>query len=317
MKEVNVLSENKKKTSIGGSAIIEGVMMRGPSKMAIAVRKPDSEIIVDISDVKLKSSVFRKTPIIRGVVNFFDSMVTSVKALMYSAEFFDIEEEEEKPSKFEAWLEKKLGDNLKTVVIYTSVIISLCLSIGLFFLLPSLITNFLYRFFEYNQVVRSLIEGAIRISIFLVYLLICSKQKDVNRVFQYHGAEHKTIFCYESGEELTVENCRKQSRLHPRCGTSFLVFVMLISIIVFSFVGITQPFLRAAIKLLCLPLIAGLSYEVIKLAGRSDNKLVCVISKPGMWLQYITTKEPDDAMLEVAIAAMKPVIPDDENEAKW
>lgn len=313
----------KKKTSIGGSALIEGIMMRGPSKMAIAVRKPDGEIELNVSDIKSKNSIFRKIPVIRGMVSFWDSMVTSMKALMYSAEFVDVEADgEETTSRFEKWLTEKLGDKLKTVVIYFSVVLAMLLSVGLFFLLPMLIGEGISYFFKSSPeatvaAARSATESVSRIVIFLAYLLLCTLQKDVRRVFEYHGAEHKTIFCYEAGLPLTAENCRKMQRFHPRCGTSFLVFVLLISILVFAFVKVGFGWQRILIKLICIPFIAGISYEIIKWAGRSENPVVKLLSKPGLYLQRITTKEPDDSMLEVAIAAMEAVLPEDGESDKW
>ena len=313
----------KKKTSIGGSALIDGIMMRGPSKMAIAVRKSDGEIVTDVSEIKNRKSIFKKIPIIRGMIAFIDSMVTSMKALMYSAEFVDVEAEEgEKESKFEKWLTEKCGDKLKDYVIYFSVVLAIIMSVGLFFLLPMLIGEgiaFLFGDLPESSLsaVRSAAESISRIVIFLGYLLLCTLQSDVKRVFMYHGAEHKTIFCYEAGLPLTVENCRKMKRFHPRCGTSFLVFVLIISILVFAFVKVGFGWQRILIKLLCLPFIAGISYEIIKWAGRSENPIVKALSKPGLWLQHITTKEPDDSMLEVAIAAMTPVLPENGEDDRW
>lgn len=313
----------KKKTSIGGSALIEGIMMRGPSKMAIAVRKSDGEIVTDVSEIKNRKIILKKIPIIRGMIAFIDSMVTSMKALMYSAEFVDVEAAEgEKESKFEKWLTEKCGDKLKDYVIYFSVVLAIIMSVGLFFLLPMLIGEgiaFLFGDLPESSLsaVRSAAESISRIVIFLGYLLLCTLQSDVKRVFMYHGAEHKTIFCYEAGLPLTVENCRKMKRFHPRCGTSFLVFVLLISILVFAFVKVGFGWQRILIKLLCLPFIAGISYEIIKWAGRSENPIVKALSKPGLWLQHITTKEPDDSMLEVAIAAMTPVLPENGEDDRW
>lgn len=312
----------EKKTSIGGSALIEGIMMRGPSKMAIAVRKPDGDIDLNVSDIKNKKSKLRKIPVIRGIFAFCDSMVTSMKALMYSAEFLDVESEEENESKFEKWLSEKCGDKLKDYIIYFSVVLAIIMSVGLFFLLPMLIGEGVSLFFKDSAeatvaTARSISESVSRIVIFLAYLLLCTMQKDVKRVFEYHGAEHKTIFCYESGLSLTVENCRKMKRFHPRCGTSFLVFVLLISILVFAFVKVGFGWERILIKLLLLPIIAGVSYEIIKWAGRSENPIVKILSKPGLWLQHITTKEPDDSMLEIAIAAMTAVLPENGEDDKW
>lgn len=312
------MSENKEHiTSIGGSAVMEGVMMKGPKEIATAVRKSDGEIVLDkkeISSLVTKYHV-NKIPIVRGVFAFFDSMISSIKALMWSAEFFDVEEEG-KESKFDKWLEEKFGDKVKDIVIYVSLLISLVFSIGLFFLLPNIITGFLGDLVE-NNILKTIIEGVVRIAIFLGYVLAVSQMEDIKRVFQYHGAEHKTIFCYEAGLELTPENARKMSRLHPRCGTSFLVFVMIISIVLFSFISWENMWIRLGLRLLLLPVVAGISYEIIRWAGRSKSKIVCVLSKPGMWLQNITTREPDDSQLEVAIAAMKAVLTDNKGDDKW
>jgi len=311
--------ENKQHmTSIGGSAVMEGVMMRGPKEIATAVRKPDGEIEIDIRKVSSLVTKYHvnKIPIIRGVFSFFDSMISSVRALMWSAEFFDIEDENAKPSKFEQWLTDKFSDKMKDIVIYFSVFVSIIFSIGLFFILPNLITGFISRFIPSNAV-KTLVEGIVRIAIFLGYVLLASRMEDIKRVFQYHGAEHKTIFCYEAGLELTVENARKMSRLHPRCGTSFLVFVMIISIIMFSFISWSNIWVRIGLRLLLLPVVAGLSYEVIRWAGKSKSKIVCILSKPGMWLQNITTREPDDSQLEVAIASMKSILTGNKEDDKW
>ena len=312
MKEKNV----QHKTSIGGQAVMEGVMMRGPEKMAIAVRKPDGEIVTKVEDVKIKKkSIWLKIPVVRGCINFFGSMVTGVKALMYSAEFVDLEEEGEK-SKFDKWLEKVFGDKLKDTVVYFSVVLSMFMSIGLFILLPTWLVSLL-DFVTESVVIKNLSEGVVRIVIFLTYLYLSSLLPDIKRVFQYHGAEHKSIACYEAGEELTVENARKNKRLHPRCGTSFLLIVMVISIICFSFMGWQNIWIRTVTRLALMPVIAGLSYEVIKLAGRYDNFLTRILSFPGLCLQKLTTNEPDDSQLEVALEAIKAVIPESKEDDKW
>lgn len=303
-------------TSIGGSAVMEGVMMRGPKEIATAVRKPDGEIEIDrraVSSLVTKYHV-NKIPVIRGVFAFFDSMISSIRALMWSAEFVDLEDDSE--SKFDKWLTEKFGDKVKDIVIYFSLFISVIFSVGLFFVLPHFITSLLENVIKSN-LIKTLIEGVIRISIFLGYVLLASRMEDIRRVFQYHGAEHKTIFCYEAGLDLTVENARGMSRLHPRCGTSFLVYVMIISIILFSFVSWGNMWIRLGMKLLLLPVVAGISYEIIRWAGRSKNKVVCVISRPGMWLQNITTREPDDSQLEVAIESMKAVLTENKEDDKW
>lgn len=313
---------NIHKTSIGGQAVIEGVMMKGPEKIATCVRKPDGEIVSEVLSVgKVRKNKILKLPIIRGCVNFFDSMITGVKALMFSAKFFDVDEDgqeiKEEPSKFEKWLEEKLGsEKMMNVVIYFSVILSLFFSVGLFILLPGAIGEFIRHFVNNNYIV-TLAEGIVRISIFILYLALVSQMKDIKRVFMYHGAEHKSIHCYEHGEELTVENVRRHTRLHPRCGTSFLLIVMVVSIIVFFFIPKMHFLLRLLLRLALLPVVAGISYEIIKYAGRHDNRFTRIISAPGMWFQYITTREPDDSQIEVAIASLKAVMPENKEEDKW
>lgn len=317
--------ENKEQhiTSIGGQAVMEGVMMRGPYKTTVAVRKPDGEIERKIEDTGVKThSKICRLPIIRGCVNFIDSLVIGMKALMYSAEFIDIEGEEEEESKFDQWLERKFGDKIKDIVIYVSIAISLVLSIGLFMVLPTFLTRMaemipFTKSITGTKMFTSIFEGVIRMAIFLGYMALVSQMKDIKRVFEYHGAEHKTIACYEAGEELTVDNVRKYTRFHPRCGTSFLLFVMIISIILFLFLPKTGIFMRVIMRLALLPVVAGLSYEVIKWAGRSKNKFVCALSKPGLWLQRLTTREPDDSQIEVAIASMLPCIPENKDDDRW
>lgn len=313
-------------TSIGGQAILEGVMMRGPFKTAMSVRKPDGEIEcrVDENGTKTRPAVLR-LPIIRGCVNFIDSLVIGMKALMYSAEFIDIEEEGESESKFDRWLEDKLGDKIKDIVIYFSIALSLILSVGLFILLPTLVTRGIEWLFAMTPFAgtaatgafTSICEGIVRMAIFLGYMALVSQMSDIKRVFEYHGAEHKTIACYESGEELTVENIKKHTRFHPRCGTSFLLFVMIISIILFSLLPRTGVILRMLMRLALLPVVAGLSYEVIKLAGRYQKGCVKLLTKPGLWLQRLTTREPDEKQIEVAIQSMKAVIPENSEDDKW
>jgi len=315
-------------TSIGGQAVMEGVMMRGPFKTAVAVRKPDGEIEMKVDENGTKKrNKLCKLPIIRGCINFVESMIIGIKALMYSAEFVDLEGEEETESKFEKWLEDKLGDKIKDVVIYFSVILSIVLSVGLFILLPTAITrgiewiseNFIPQMAEFTKArtFTSVCEGVVRIAIFLGYMALVAQMPDIKRVFEYHGAEHKTIACYEAGEELTVENVKKYTRLHPRCGTNFLLFVMVISIILFTFLPRTGIVLRMLMRIALLPVVAGLSYEVIKLAGRSKNKCVKACTKPGLWLQKLTTREPDESQIEVAIKSMVSVIPEDKEDDKW
>lgn len=310
------------KTSIGGQAVIEGVMMRGPEKIAVSVRKADGEIVSEVNDIgKIRRNKILKLPIIRGCVNFFDSMITGVKALMFSAKFFDVDEDgtpvEEEPSKLEIWLENKLGsEKMMNAVIYFSVIISLFLSVGLFILLPGVLGEAVRRLVKNNFLVTFL-EGVIRIGIFICYLAAVSQTKDIKRVFMYHGAEHKSINCYEHGEELTVENVRRHTRLHPRCGTSFLLIVMVVSMLVFFFIPRVYFAYRLLLRLALLPVVAGISYEIIKYAGRHENTLTKIVSAPGMWFQHITTNEPDDSQIEVAIASLKAVLPENREDDKW
>ena len=317
---------NTKKTSIGGQAIIEGVMMRGPHKTAMAVRKSDGEIIIETNDNGTKKPKKIWTlPIIRGCVNFVESLIIGMKALMFSADQIDIEDEEETESKFDKWLEDKFGDKIKDIVIYFSIALSLVLSIAMFIMLPTVITRGIEWILKSTplaaaaatKLFTSITEGIIKLAIFIGYLALVSQMKDIKRVFEYHGAEHKTIACYEHGEELTVENIKKHSRFHPRCGTSFLLFVMIVSIILFAVLPKTGVFLRMLMRLLLLPAVAGISYEIIKWAGRSDNKVVQLLSKPGLWLQRLTTREPDASQIEVAIKSMEAVIPQNSEDDKW
>lgn len=310
-------------TSIGGQAVMEGVMMRGPKEIAVAVRTPEGEIVVDRKPIAslLQKSKFLKLPIIRGVVSFIESLIIGTRALMYSASFFDIEEEEDKAKKAAMTEEEKKKaeakeEKMKDAAIYGSVVVALVFGIGLFMLLPTVLVGFVKQHIA-SGVLATLLEGVIRIAIFLTYIALVSQMKDIRRVFEYHGAEHKTIFCYESGEELTVENARRFTRLHPRCGTSFLLIVMVVSIILFSFISWDNYWTRLGLRLLLLPVVAGISYEMIKFAGRSKNKVVQLIIKPGLWLQKLTTREPDDSQLEVAIASLKAVLTGNREDDKW
>jgi len=292
--------------SYGGQAVIEGVMMRGKKHMAIAVRKPDGEIVIKKDQVSpIERSKIAQIPIIRGVVVFFSAMVTGIKAITYSAEFFEEPTEDEK-GKFDKWLEKMLGDKVDDFVMYFSVILAVFLAAGLFFIFPTLAISATRGAIK-SPIAMNLLEGLLRIAMFIAYVLLISRMKDIRRVFEYHGAEHKTIFCYENKQELTPENAAKFTTLHPRCGTSFIVFVMIISIIIFSFVGWPNPWVRILSRLILLPLVAGLSYEVLKWAGRSDSIVVKVLSWPGLRFQMLTTKEPDTDQIEVAIASLKAV----------
>jgi len=309
------MTKTKRKTTIGGQALIEGIMMKGPHKISTAIRKPDGEITTRTKNLKsvFKKDIFNK-PLIRGSLTLVEAMLIGVKELMYSAEFYEEEIEEDFIDKI---LRKIFKDKADTAIIYASVAIALLVSIVVFILGPSLITNLLKNLIPV-PIILNLIEGVIRIVLFVVYVYYISKLEDIKRVFMYHGAEHKTIYCYENMEELTVENARKYTTLHPRCGTSFIVNVLIISIIVFSFFGWPNPFLRVVIRLAMLPLIAGIAYEVNRYVGRNDETLFAKIAaKPGFWFQKLTTKEPDDSMLEVAIVALKEVIPENKDDDKW
>ena len=301
------------KTMCGGQALIEGIMMRGLKKQAVVVRKPDGTLAIRESQLRFIKDRFPVLglPLIRGMVTFVASMVEGVRALMYSAEFFPEEEgETEESSRFEAWLERTLGsDQAASFFVTVSVILGIGMSIGLFFLLPTLLGS-VVTFFTDSMVVRNVAESLMKLAIFVGYLALCSRMKDIHRVFQYHGAEHKTIFCYENEEPLTVENVKKHSRFHPRCGTSFMIFMLVLGILIGVFIPFTNPFLRSFTKILLIPLVVALGYEVIRFCGRHDNLFTRIISAPGMWVQRITTKEPKDDMIEVAIQALEAVIPE-------
>ena len=320
------------KTMIGGQALIEGIMMRGPEKDAVVVRTKDG-ITVDVKDRNIppKNSI-KNWPLIRGVRAFFDAQVTGVKALMQSADLSP-EEMEEEPSKLDQWLEKKLGNKrFQEMIVGISVFLGLAMSIGLFFLLPMIIGGFFDQWIE-STLLLHLLEGVVRIIIFVAYIMLVSRMKEMKRVFAYHGAEHKTIRCYEAGQPLTVENVRKYSRLHPRCGTSFLLVVMILSILVFSIASSAllavvpdldllrgtfgYRLLMIVFKLLLLPLIVGIAYEINRFVGRHDNWFTRLITAPGMWFQNFTTNEPDDSMIEVGIAAVQAVLPEKEGEDLW
>lgn len=303
-------------TSIGGQALIEGIMMRGPKKTAIAVRTPDGEISKEEIEVKTLTEKHKilRLPFLRGIAGFIDSMVLGYKSLAISAEkAFTEEELEEEESKFEKWLEEKFGDKVLNIVMGFASVLGILLAVGLFVAFPTYIFNLSAAAFPKlydSMITRSVFEGILRIIIFLGYIIICSQIKEMKRVFQYHGAEHKTIFCYENSEELTVENVRKQSRFHPRCGTSFIVLMLIIGIIVGFFIPIVNPILRSIVKISCFPIIVSIGYELIKLCSKHDNIITRIIAAPGLWMQRITTKEPDDQMIEVAIESIKMVIPE-------
>jgi uncharacterized protein YqhQ len=299
----------KKKTidhysGIGGQAVLEGVMMKNQDTYAVAVRKPDGKIEVKTEEYKPRTAKWTKLPFIRGVFGFWDSLVLGMKCMTYSASFY--EEEEEEDTALDKLGDKLFGEKAENVLMGITVVLSLVIAVALFMLLPYFLAGFLTKVVA-NETLLALFEGLIRLIIFLLYVSLISLMKDIRRVYQYHGAEHKCINCIEKGRILNVENVKKSSRQHKRCGTSFLLFVMLVSIILFFFIRVEQPVLRVALRILLIPVIAGISFEIIRLAGRSNNIIVRIISAPGLWLQKLTTKEPDEDMIEVAIASVEAV----------
>jgi len=314
------------RTSIGGQALIEGILMRGPERQAIVVRDQEGTLVEKVEDLKFIKDRYPilGVPLIRGTVNFLDSMVNGVKALMYSADFYP-EEEAAQPSKLDLWLEKHLSSKkLESVIVTLAVVLGVGLSVFLFMILPTLVTGGILHFFpDFPMWGRNLVEGILKICIFLLYLIFCSKQKDIYRVFQYHGAEHKTIFCYEAGLPLTVENVRIQPRHHPRCGTSFLFVVIFVSIlfssVVFGIWPITNAWLRTLVHLLLLPLVVGVTYEFNRWVGRhvQDSGLAKILTAPGMWMQNFTTNEPDDSMIQCAIRSLELVLPSEKGKDAW
>lgn len=314
------MSKKTHKTSVGGQALIEGVMMQGPRGMATAVRKPDGEILTEYHTIKLlrNKNKFFNIPVIRGIVAFAESMIMGYKTLMYSAEVSGMEEfEEEDMSKFERWLNDKLGEKLVSIVTAIGSVLGFVLAFLLFFYFPVLVFNKANEWA--NGAItnfQGLIEGGMKIIIFIIYIAAVSRMKDVKRLFMYHGAEHKSIACYEAGLDLTVENAKKCTRFHPRCGTSFIFVVLIFSIIFYTIIAKIFPAIAAVrilwliLKLVFLPVIMGICYEFIRYAGRHDNLFVKIVSAPGLWMQRLTTKEPTDDILEVGIAAIKAVITD-------
>lgn len=296
----------EKKTTVGGQAVIEGVMMRGTKGLATAVRLPNGSIEVkkESSESLTKKNRFFGFPIIRGFISLIESLIIGIKSLEYSASFFE-DDEEGSESKFDKWFEKVFKEKGNSVLMGISLVLSLAFSTLLFFILPTALTSLVKKTISSNVLVLNIIEGIIRVIIFIGYIFIVGKLEDIKRVYQYHGAEHKTIFCYESGIDLTPENAKKFGRLHPRCGTNFLFLVMVISIIIFSFTGWQSIGQRVISRVLLLPVVSGVTYEVIKWLGKSDSKISKIIAWPGLLLQKITTQEPDESMLEVAITSLK------------
>lgn len=292
-----------KYSGIGGQAVMEGVMMKNENRYAVAVRKPDKDIAVEVKDYTglMKNEKVKRIPILRGVLNFIDSMALGISTLTFSASFFEEEEREKAKPIDEAAKKKKENAEMGFTVV-----LSFILAIGIFMLLPYYLSGF-FRKYIASPTLLALVEGCIRLVIFIAYVLLISQMEDIRRVFMYHGAEHKCINCIEHGMELTVENVKKSSRLHKRCGTSFLLFVLILSILFFAFIRVDSRILRVALRVLLIPVIAGVSYEFIRLAGRKDNAVVNFLSKPGLMLQKLTTKEPDESMIEVGIASVEAV----------
>ncbi len=309
--------KTKKITSIGGQALMEGIMMRGPLKTTVGVRKNDGSIeLEEIQPLNLtKKYKLLRLPILRGVANMIDSLITGNKALMLSADKAMEGEEvpEEELSKFDLWLDKHFGEKAVGFIMGAAMVLAVVFCIAVFFFVPTWLFNLLASAFPFlNDAIiwRSAFEGILRIILFLIYMALVTLNKDIKRVFQYHGAEHKTIFCYEHELDLTVENVRKQSRFHPRCGTSFIVLMLIVGILIGLFIPFTDVWLRSSIKIALLPVTVGIGYELIKICGRHDNIITRIIAAPGIWMQHLTTKEPKDDMIEVAIEAMKDVIPE-------
>lgn len=293
-------------SGIGGQAVLEGVMMKNKEKYAVAVRKPDGEIEVEVETYQglAHGSKIKELPFIRGIFNFLDSLLLGTRALNYSASFY--EEEEGKETKFDKAMDKMSGGNGEKLLSGIVTVISVVLAVGIFIVLPYFISS-LFESFIRNRSLMSIIEGVIRIALFLLYVWGISAMKDIRRLYQYHGAEHKCINCIEKGRPLTVHNVMHSSRLHKRCGTSFIFFVMLVSIVLFFFIQVDNVAEKVILRILLMPVVAGISYEIIRLAGRTDNIFIKILSAPGMWIQRMTTKEPDESMAEVAIASVEAV----------
>ena len=293
-------------SGIGGQAVLEGVMMKNKEKYAVAVRKPDGEIEVEVETYQglAHGSKFKELPFIRGIFNFLDSLILGTRALNYSASFY--EEEEGKETKFDKAMDKMSGGNGEKLLSGIVTVISIMLAVGIFIVLPYFISS-LFDSFIRNRSLMAIIEGVIRIALFLLYVWGISAMKDIRRLYQYHGAEHKCINCIEKGRPLTVHNVMRSSRLHKRCGTSFIFFVMLVSIVLFFFIQVDNVAEKGILRILLMPVVAGISYEIIRLAGRTDNVFIKILSAPGMWIQRMTTREPDESMAEVAIASVEAV----------
>ena len=306
------------KTSVGGQALMEGIMMRGPKQICCAVRKPDGTIETKIDPVK-NHGVWTKIPLVRGAISMIESLIVGYHYMMYSAQVsmgddYDPEEEE---TAFEKWVGEHFGQKAEDALLACAAVVGGLLAILLFTVLPTLIVGGVSRFVTLGRWGKVVLEAVLKVAIFLTYMAGISRMKEIHRVFEYHGAEHKTIACYEAGDELTVENVRKYTRFHPRCGTSFLILVVIVSVFLYSVLPWGSIGLRVLFKLLLLPVVMGISYELLKWCGRSDNIATRIIRQPGIWVQRLTVFEPDDSMIEVAIAAVTPVLPEDPEDGRW
>lgn len=301
-------------TTIGGQAVYEGIMMKGPSKTSIVVRKGDGSLERKIAPLKSSKNPLSKIPFFRGIIIFIDMLKLGIDAIDFSSKFMEFEGEE---SKFDKWIMEKFGAEKSEKIIFSfALFLGILFPVLLFIIAPTLLTGLTSAWVS-SATVKNIIESVLRIGIFVGFMYLISLQSDMKRVFSYHGAEHKTIFCYEHRDELTVENVKKFSRFHPRCGTSFLLVVMIISIIVFSFFSWSNPIMRVVVRLLMLPVIVGISYEINRYVGRNDNAFTKALRAPGLWMQRLTTVEPDDSMIEVAISALNDVIPSEGEDDKW
>ena len=314
---MNQPKKERFKTSVGGQALMEGIMMRGPKLICCAVRKPDGTIETKLDPVK-NHGVWTKIPLVRGAISMIESLIVGYHYMMYSAQVsmgddYDPEEEE---TAFEKWVGEHFGQKAEDALLACAAVVGGLLAILLFTVLPTLIVGGVGRFVTLGRWAKVVLEAVLKVGIFLTYMVAISKMKEIHRVFEYHGAEHKTIACYEAGDALTVENVRKYTRFHPRCGTSFLILVVIVSVFLYSVLPWGSIGLRVLFKLL-LPVVMGISYELLKWCGRSDNIATRIIRQPGIWVQHLTVFEPDDSMIEVAIAAVTPVLPEDPEDGKW
>ena len=315
---MNQPKKERFKTSVGGQALMEGIMMRGPKLICCAVRKPDGTIETKIDPVK-NHGIWTKIPLVRGAISMIESLIVGYHYMMYSAQVsmgddYDPEEEE---TAFEKWVGEHFGQKAEDALLACAAVVGGLLAILLFTVLPTLIVGGVGRFVTLGRWAKVVLEAVLKVGIFLTYMVAISKMKEIHRVFEYHGAEHKTIACYEAGDELTVENVRKYTRFHPRCGTSFLILVVIVSVFLYSVLPWGSIGLRVLFKLLLLPVVMGISYELLKWCGRSDNIATRIIRQPGIWVQHLTVFEPDDSMIEVAIAAVTPVLPEDPEDGRW